>query len=519
MSAIKEHPILKDRFELKAALSRGAQGTTWRGIDRQTEQPVIVKTLDLSDAEDWKTLELFERQAQVLRQLDHPQIPAYIDAFQSQDGQQYHLVQAQIPGELLDTLVDQNRPEATRKFDESKLVDFLRQMLDILDYLGELRPPVVHRDINPSSIILDPQGRYHLIDFGAVQNVLRAEHGGSTMVGTTGYMPPEQLVGKAAPASDIYALAATAVALASGLEPGQIPIKRMKLQIAEVLDLPDYLVVLLDQMLEPTLEHRLCDTQAIRQALNTQNVPARLRVAAQTSRSRQLTGALTPAGDEVRALMRLKPDAAKYLRVSARPNKLVVRSLWRGFSPFGHLFTAYALLKILSWGVIAYLVFIVLAIFLVAFFVETGYLLIDPNSAFEFTMPAAALTAIYLTIRSESGGLLQLPRRRLSVDQHQLTYRENLTLLSAESQAPKQIALKSLSRCIYHPNEQRLEFLYTDERQTSLNLTALIAHPDRSWPAPGEQALNASCDWLYHLIKAQVSQTHDGRHIEWNIHD
>ena len=94
--------------------------------------------------------------------------------------------------------------------DEAERV--LRVLLAALRYLHEREPPLVHRDVKPGNLILTPDERPYLVDFGAIQNRLRRlDSVGSTIVGTMGYMPLEQIRGHAGPASDLYALGMTMV--------------------------------------------------------------------------------------------------------------------------------------------------------------------------------------------------------------------------------------------------------------------------------------------------------------------
>jgi hypothetical protein len=89
---------------------------------------------------------------------------------------------------------------------------------------------VIHRDIKPSNILRAPDGRLSLVDFGGVLDAAR-EKGGSTVVGTFGYMAPEQLHGEATPATDLYALGATIVALLGGVEPEDVPRKGLQMDL------------------------------------------------------------------------------------------------------------------------------------------------------------------------------------------------------------------------------------------------------------------------------------------------
>ena len=97
--------------------------------------------------------------------------------------------------------------KAKHRFLDESIYDIIAQVLRILQSLHEHQPPVIHRDIKPSNLMLTPvdNGKYKvtLLDFGAVANP-QIQTGGSTVAGTFGYMPPEQLMGQAQPGSDIY---------------------------------------------------------------------------------------------------------------------------------------------------------------------------------------------------------------------------------------------------------------------------------------------------------------------------
>jgi hypothetical protein len=258
--------ILQGRYTIVGELGQGSQGKLFLADDRQSGLQVAVKELDLELVDEWKAIELFEREADALESLDHPGIPAYIDAFHevsangdSADGsERFFLVQQYIEGTPLSEQIDRGS-----LMDEAQAREFLGEMLSILDYMQSLNPPVVHRDIKPSNIIVRPSGSHALVDFGAVQTILPETVGGSTVVGTTGFMPPEQLMGRATPASDIYALGATIVHAMSGIDPADLDMVRMKLQFHEVIGGSEEWIGLLDRMLDPTVESRLQDTTAV----------------------------------------------------------------------------------------------------------------------------------------------------------------------------------------------------------------------------------------------------------------
>ena len=129
-----------------------------------------------------------------------------------------------VPGQNLRELA------AKHRMSETELRDVLVRCLEILDYLHTRAPPVIHRDIKPSNIVRSANGTCALVDFGGVLAAAR-DKGGSTIVGTFGYMAPEQLHGQVTPATDLYALGATIVALAGGIEPEDVPRKGLRMDL------------------------------------------------------------------------------------------------------------------------------------------------------------------------------------------------------------------------------------------------------------------------------------------------
>src|SRR5690606_34676430 len=127
---------------------------------------------------------------------------------------------------------------------------------------------IFHRNSKPRNVISRPDGHFTLVDFGSVRDKLRPE-GGSTVVGTFGYMAPEQFQGRAMPATDVYATAATALAMLTGLEPDQLPHQGLRLDVNAALneDVSPRLKAFLAQALEPDPDLR--GRQSLTQLLKT----------------------------------------------------------------------------------------------------------------------------------------------------------------------------------------------------------------------------------------------------------
>lgn len=255
--------ILNGRYRLGPQIGKGAQAVTHRATDVQTGDDVAVKILRLADVSDWKGLELFERETKTLRALSHPNIPGYVDDFmvEGEGGQRtYYLVQEFVDGQPLQRMAP---------LDVELFRSVLDDLLEILTYLSGHSPPVVHRDVKPDNILLDAAGRAHLVDFGCVQVITPRDTGGSTVVGTTGYMAPEQLMGMSDPRSDLYGLGATCVYALTGQSPADLEQRRMKIIWRDNVSTPldRDIMETIDRMIEPHAEDRFESVDEARRAL------------------------------------------------------------------------------------------------------------------------------------------------------------------------------------------------------------------------------------------------------------
>ena len=198
--------ILNKRYQIQKELGRQTGRRTFLTEDLQTQEKVVVKLLLLGEDFDWQDLKLFEREAETLKTLNHLNIPRYLDYFElDNDGEKgFGLVQTYVEGKTLEQHL-----KSGRTFSENEVKELAISLLEILSYLHQHEPPVIHRDIKPSNILLtnrsgNSPGQVYLVDFGSVQTVAATNGGTITVVGTYGYMPPEQFGGRCVEASDLY---------------------------------------------------------------------------------------------------------------------------------------------------------------------------------------------------------------------------------------------------------------------------------------------------------------------------
>lgn len=201
--------ILNNRYCIEALLGQGGFGAVYKAWDMNLERwRALKENLDASP----EAQRQFKREAQILCDLVHPNLPRVIDYFVILDsaggyGSAY-LVMDFIEGVDLQELLERNGGPLL----ESQVVPWLDQVCDALEYLHSRQPPVIHRDIKPANIKLTPDGKAVLVDFGLSKLFdpnLRTTSGARAI--TSGYSPPEQYGrGSTDTQSDIYSLGATA---------------------------------------------------------------------------------------------------------------------------------------------------------------------------------------------------------------------------------------------------------------------------------------------------------------------
>ena len=279
-------------YRIVNTLSKGGMGVIYLAHNLQAFERlcVIKEMLDYFDPNNPQEVanarKRFELEARTLAQLHHPGIPN-IQAFFS-EGSHNYIVMEYVEGMSLDeavTRVDQNgQITAKRTLTPEQIVGYGVQLCQILEYLAQLVPPVVHHDIKPANIIIDKtNGEARLVDFGTAKSRYGLQAGGqvglqqSSIYGTAGYAPPEQYNGESEIRSDVYALAATLYHLLTDDDPSLHPFSFPKLDT-----LPLSLSSVLEKALKSKVKQRVTATQ-LKNALKAALAPK------QRARSKRLS--------------------------------------------------------------------------------------------------------------------------------------------------------------------------------------------------------------------------------------
>lgn len=219
--------VLRERYQLKESVGQGGMGKVYLAEDLRLPgrlcavkevRPEIHATL----AERQQEQAQFLREASLLAQLDHPNLPKVSDFFS--DGGLDYLVMDYVPGKNLKELIDESRLR-DRHLKVEVVSDWSDQIMDAVAYLHRQAPPVLHRDIKPANIKLTPDGRIKLVDFGLAKVMAGDDSSTITVIqgrGTAYYTPLEQYGAESEHTdarSDIYALGATLYHLYGGQSP------------------------------------------------------------------------------------------------------------------------------------------------------------------------------------------------------------------------------------------------------------------------------------------------------------
>ncbi|MBE9178776.1 serine/threonine protein kinase [Oculatella sp. LEGE 06141] len=258
--------VLHDRYQIQQQLGKRAGRRSLLALDLETQNQVVVKLLTFSSEFEWDDLKLFEREANTLQSLTHPAIPRYLNYFELDlpNYKGFALVQTYI-----EALSLEDHLQSGHTFSEADIRQLAQMLLNILIYLHTRQPPVIHRDIKPSNILLTLDANHriaqtYLVDFGAVQTRNGQESRTLTIVGTYGYMPPEQFGGRAVPASDLYSLGATLIYLATGQHPADLNDDDFRIQF-EPTHLTPTLAWWLRRLTQPSLKNRFASaSEALR---------------------------------------------------------------------------------------------------------------------------------------------------------------------------------------------------------------------------------------------------------------
>ncbi|MHC1685501.1 MAG: serine/threonine-protein kinase [Clostridiaceae bacterium] len=243
--------ILDGKYEIKKVLGQGGMGTVYLCENKRLGNLWAVKEIN----SQWKEMIDFLAEPNILKNLSHTGIVRIIDIFYEDDN--LYLVEDYIEGKTLKEHVDDNGPLP------SELVkDITLQLCSILDYLHNLTPSIIYRDLKPSNIMITPYNKVVLIDFGIARTYKEGKVGDTVVLGSKGYIAPEQLVNiQSNVKTDIYSLGITMFFMLTG-KPIGLPTE-LKLQESYPEDTDKNLVKVVQKASAIDPENRYSDIKSM----------------------------------------------------------------------------------------------------------------------------------------------------------------------------------------------------------------------------------------------------------------
>ncbi|MFO0926075.1 MAG: serine/threonine-protein kinase [Gemmataceae bacterium] len=236
--------VLHGRYKIRKLLAMGGFGAVYLAEEvKGQKREVAIKDMICADPQEFVIrLNFFRREAEILRSLAAmPIVPRVYDLIEQEKTA--HLVMEFIRGQDLLKILETNN---NQPFPVEQVIEWGKQICDVLTHMHSQTPPIVHRDLKPDNIMRLQDGQsIKMIDFGTARDLgktAKEQMKAKTRVYTEGYAPPEQIVGKPEPRSDLFALAGTLYHLATGEAPeGFFTARKLEAKLAEPGGVPDNL--------------------------------------------------------------------------------------------------------------------------------------------------------------------------------------------------------------------------------------------------------------------------------------
>jgi serine/threonine protein kinase len=268
--------VLQGRIEIQEILGKGGYGKVYKAHHRGLDRIVAVK--ELIHRSDVSFVNSFEKEAQMLAQLEHPALPRVFDFFCESEG--FYYIMDYIPGEDLGAYVQRQPAHCV---DEETALRIIHPVLDALDYLHRQTPPVIHRDVKHANIRITEEGTIYLVDFGIAKVYDPTTQTATTAKAVTpGFSPLEQYRGGGTtdPRTDLYSVGATLYYMLSGIIPTDV-VARVQSSDQDPLEplssinptVPAYLEAIIHRLLAMQPEQRYQDVQSLKYALTQKQGP------------------------------------------------------------------------------------------------------------------------------------------------------------------------------------------------------------------------------------------------------
>lgn len=208
--------LVDGKYKILSEIGHGGMSVVYMAINEKANKTWAVKEVRKDGKMDFNTVRQgLVAEIETLKKLKHPNLPSIVDVIEDEDS--FIIVMDYIEGRSLDKIIEENGAQP-----ETFVVEWAKQLCDVLGYLHSRTPPIIYRDMKPANVMLKPDGNIMVIDFGTAKNN-EIDLGETTGIGTIGYAAPEQYIGsglgRTDARTDIYCLGITMYHLLTNIDP------------------------------------------------------------------------------------------------------------------------------------------------------------------------------------------------------------------------------------------------------------------------------------------------------------
>lgn len=222
---LKIGSVIDGKYKILNIVGKGGMSIVYLAMNEKVNKQWAIKEIMKRDDHDF---DVEKKEIEMMKRLKHPNLPAIVDVIERKNS--LLIVMDYIEGLSLEDMVQEYGPQ-----DEKRVVQWAKQLCDVLHYLHTRTPPIVYRDMKPANIMLKPDGNVMLIDFGAAREYKPENRKDTILLGTRGYAAPEQYrpEGQSDARTDIYSLGVTIFRLLTGAAPEELcPVTQLRPEIS-----------------------------------------------------------------------------------------------------------------------------------------------------------------------------------------------------------------------------------------------------------------------------------------------
>lgn len=216
---LKIGSIIDGKYKILNKVGQGGMSVVYLAMNEKANKQWAIKEVRKDGVKDFELIKQgLIVETDMLKKLSHPSLPSIVDVIEDDDT--FLIVMDYIQGNPLSKTLEEYGAQS-----QENVVEWAKQLCDVLGYLHSRKPPIIYRDMKPANVMLKPDGNITLIDFGTAREYKSKNIADTTCLGTIGYAAPEQFggMGQTDARTDIYCLGATLYHLVTGMNPCEPP--------------------------------------------------------------------------------------------------------------------------------------------------------------------------------------------------------------------------------------------------------------------------------------------------------